>query len=156
MKTFKIVNKLTTYKFITRAGKNLLFVSLTGSCVLVNLKNFNNIYISNKILPYIRLYRIIFKIKGFGFKWKHFFNLRKYKPIILKLGLTHRILMIMNNNALIILRKKAFTIKHRDYFDFTLLKTIFYFYLNFLYYKKGIYLKGALFQQKVSKRKSKF
>jgi len=54
------------------------------------------------------------------------------------------------------IKKKSLIIKSRINNLFARLKFLFYFFSNFLYYKKGIYLKGTTFTFKISKRKTKF
>jgi len=149
-----IIKSLTNYK-----SKNLvLFISVNKGWFISRFNQYNST-LEALIFGYIRLYKLWFKLKGYGYKWKYLPISEKQNRFVLffKLGLTHKIIFYLLINLKCKLRKKILTYKHRNT-NFLRLKLQFfyYFYKRFLYNKKGIYIKGTYFLKKISKKKSKF
>lgn len=157
-----LLNKnLILYKFSNLAitkDSYLLLVSITNGWVLLPFFQKNNLQLESILFGFNRLYKFFFKIKGFGFKWKYQVGLKKQNQIIyFKLGYTHRIALISANNSKYILKKRRFILKNRFYkYIRNYLNLLFLLYKDYLYNKKGIYLRGTEFKLKLSKKKSKF
>jgi len=94
----------------------------------------------------LRLYFLLFKIKGFGFK---FIKIRK--GVLVKLGYTHRLVVLIGKNQKIAFKSKFKII----YFarDLNVLKLNFAFFTFFLFLcafkKTGVFLKGTLYVLKL-------
>jgi len=148
---YKIHNSLNTNLY-------LIILSLKLGWFLFKLKKNKNQSSTIFFLGYLRLFKFNFKIKGFGFKWKYFLRLKTYKSTIyLKIGLTHRVALKIFSNNKCIIKKKRLTFFNRSYLYIRKNYHILFFcFQTFLYNKKGIYLKGTKFKQKLSKKKSKF
>ena len=139
-------------------NKILLLISINNGWIFVPLNKNNNTQLQIIIFGFNRIYKFFFKIKGFGFKWKYQIHVEKLKEAIyFKLGFTHRISLITKYNNKYVLKKQRFVIKNRSYqYIRTHLNMLFLLYQNYLYNKKGIYLRGTKFKLKLSKKKSKF
>jgi hypothetical protein len=157
-----LLNKnLILYKFSNLAiiqQTYLILISVNNGWVLIPLLQKKNLLLENIIFGFNRLYKFFFKIKGFGFKWKYQIGLNKKKQnIYFKVGYTHRISLIPANNSKYILKKRRFIVKNRSYkYIRNYLNLLFLLYKDYLYNKKGIYLRGTEFKLKLSKKKSKF
>jgi len=153
----KLLAKFAVYEFKIYEKKIFLFISINRGCIMVPFCPINNMYFSFILFNYIRLNKVFLRIEGFGFKWKQSYDTKKFKPIYLKLGLTHRVLLLCSKDIKCVLTRKRFKLRHRFSFCFDLLfKFLFRFYLNFVYYRKGIYVRGTMFKKKLPKRKSKY
>ncbi len=156
-----ILNKnLVLYKIQQLNTKQhyLILISLQLGWILLSLKFFYNTQLNQIIFGYLRLYKAYFKIKGFGFKWKYFLHFKQKKSTIyLKLGLTHRISLLIGKNNKCIIKKKRFILMNRSYLQIRkIFHILFFCFQTFLYNKKGIYLRGTKWKLKLSKKKSKF
>ncbi len=156
-----LINKnLIIYKVINIFNYNqfLIIIAFNLGWFILPLKYVGNKQIESILFGYTRLYKFFFKLKGFGYKWKYFLNLKKQKQtIFLKLGFTHRISVIFQKNGICKLKKRRLIIKHRSYtYMRNKLNFLFFLYKTHLYNKKGIYLRGTQFKLKLSKKKSKF
>lgn len=156
-----VINKnLIIYSAKNSEIKNniLLFMSINIGWGLINLNLKNNLYITNILFGYNKIYKFFFKMKGFGYKWKYNLSNRPKKiNIYLKVGFTHRISIITKKNIKYKMNKKRFIIKSRSYnFIRNNLNFMFILFKSFLYNKKGIYLRGTKYKLKISKKKSKF
>lgn len=157
-----IINKnIVLYNIKKNKNTNdslIMIISLNMGWNIFTLKSNRNMNISNILLGYTKMYKFFFKLKGFGFKWKYDLNLKTiFHNIFLKIGFTHRVSIIIDNNTKYKMTKKRFIIKNRSYrYIRNNLNFIFFFYKNFLYNKKGIYLRGTKYKTKISKKKSKF
>jgi len=105
------------------------------------------------LLGLLRLYAFKFKVKGFGFKFIKF-----KKGLSIKLGYTHRILILVSSNQKLIFKNKYFFISYtRNIVKIKQLYNFLFFYVTQNPYKKlGIFLKGSIYKVKLSKKKSKF
>ena len=149
---------LIIYKSNKLLYKFLIVISLNLGWFLYPLKINKNKHLNEILLGYNKIYKFFFKIKGFGYKWKKFLHLNKYKQnIFLKLSFTHRIVILTSKNLKMKLKKRRLIIKHRSYnFLRNNLKFLFFLYKTYLYNKKGIYVRGTKYKLKLSKKKSKF
>lgn len=157
-----LLNKnLIIYKIFNPTGgtlKYMLLISITKGWILLPLKCTYNLYFESILFGYNRLYKFFFKIKGFGFKWKYQIGLKqKGQPIYFKLGYTHRIALLPHTDSKYVLKRRRFILKNRSYtYIRNSLNLLFFLYKEYLYNKKGIYLRGTVFKLKLSKKKSKF
>lgn len=138
--------------------KILVVISFNLGWNIIKIKNNNNTIISNTLFGYSKLYKFFFKLKGFGFKWKYNLNPKNHlNTIFFKIGFTHRVAIIIKKNIKYKMTKKRFILKSRSYkYIRDNLNFIFFLYKNYLYNKKGIYLRGTKYKTKISKKKSKF
>jgi hypothetical protein len=157
-----LLNKnLILYKFTNSCLTQqayLVLISITKGWVVLPLSYNSNLQLECILFGYNRLFKFFFKIKGFGFKWKYQIGFKKkFQTIYFKLGYTHRLALLSNGNSKYILKKRRFIVKNRSYqYIRNYLNILFLLYKNYLYNKKGIYLRGTEFKLKLSKKKSKF
>lgn len=155
-----INNNLVIYNTKNLNIKNtfllIISINLGWSIIILNLNK--NRHINNILFGYNKIYKFFFKIKGFGYKWKYNLNNNiKKNNIYLKVGFTHRISIVSKKNIKYKMNKKRFIIKGRSYkLIRNNLNFLFILFKNFLYNKKGIYLRGTRYKLKISKKKSKF
>lgn len=154
-----MLKQLIIYKITYKLLSFLLIISINKGWLFLPLFIYKNNKIENILLGYIRLYKFSFRVKGFGFKWKfqQFKKYEKIKFIFLKVGFTHRIVLLVKSNSKYFLKKKKFVVLNRSYFFIRkYLNLLFFLYKSYLYNKKGFFLKGTKFILKLSKKKSKF
>lgn len=156
-----IINKnivLYNVKNTTYQKNFVIFISVNLGWNMININQNKNIFLSNILFGYNKLYKFFFKIKGFGYKWKYNLNyINSKNSIFLKIGFTHRIAILIKKNVKYKMTKKRFIIKNRSYkFIRNNLNFIFILFKQFLYNKKGIFLRGTKYKIKISKKKSKF
>lgn len=154
------LNKLIFYKFHFNCS-SIFFVILSinyGWSIIsfTDLKLFN--FNDSLFLGYLRLYRIKFKILGFGYRWQGIFNGKKrVLPLCIKLWNTHKIIFHLTSNLKCYWKRKVLHIKHRVInYLLTNLKLFYLYYRYFVYFKKGIFLKGIFLKLKINKKKIKF
>lgn len=151
---------LTIYKIKTlEKQKNyIMMMSINMGWIFLPINEQKNLFLNNILFGFNKLFKFFFKLKGFGYKWKYNLNLNKKQiNVFFKLGFTHRITLITPRDVVFKLKKKRFIIKTRFYENTrNNFKFLFFLYKNYLYNKKGMYLRGTKFKIKLSKKKSKF
>lgn len=154
-----LLKKLILYKIKNNMSSFLLIISINKGWFFYPLFTYNNNKIQNLLLGYIRLFKFSFKVRGFGFKWKLQRTLTEKKTyfIYLKIGFTHKIVLLIKKNSKYLLKKRKFILKNRSLFYIRkYLNILFFLYKLYLYNKKGFYLKGINYKLKLSKKKAKF
>ena len=153
-----LIKNVIIYKITTLSYFNfLLTLSMNKGWIVTPLCPLYNKQIENILFGFIRLFQFNFKLKGFGFKWKYLISLKKQQLIFLKVGFTHKIVLLVKKDSKYELKKQKFLIKNRSYFFLrNYLNFLFILYKKNLYNKKGFYLKGTQFKLKLSKKKAKF
>jgi len=114
MSSTGFLNKICLYKCSNFFDSSLLFIFISlgkGSFLRCsNSQELSNV-LQFLVFGYMRLYKLLFKIRGFGFKWKHNYLLSKYSSLYLKLGFTHRLVILPNHNSIYKCKKKIFKAK---------------------------------------------
>lgn len=156
-----IVNKNIILYKVTQITTNQIYciiISLKLGWILWPLKTKNNYILNTTITGHLRIYKFHFKIKGFGFQWFYFWHFNKQKSTFyFKLGLTHRIALLIYKNTKCKTKKKRLILWHRSYFFLRqFFNLLFFSYKTFLYNKKGLFLRGTRWKLKLSKKKAKF
>jgi len=154
-----LLKSLIIYKIKTNLLSFLLILSINKGWIIFPLFFFCNKKLENILLGYVRLYKFSFKVKGFGFKWKFIqtAKIKKTQIIFLKVGFTHKVVLLVKKNNRYSLKKRKFILKNRSYrYIRNSLNLLFFLYKLYMYKKKGFYLKGTTFKLKLSKKKTKF
>jgi len=154
-----LLKSLIMYKIKTNLSSFLLILSINKGWTIFPLFFFSNKKLENLLFGYVRLYKFSFKVKGFGFKWKFIQTekIKKTQIIFLKVGFTHKVVLLVKENSRYLLKKRKFILKNRSYnYIRNSLNLLFFLYRLYIYKKKGFYLKGTNFKLKLSKKKTKF
>jgi len=151
-----ISTPLMLYTIKNPVRKNFIFltsyIGWSFNSLIYGCSNWN---LLNSLYNLSSLSLLFFKIKGFGFK---FSKLNLIKILIIRANITNRILFFCNSNIsfMLINKRKVLLLSRNIHFlKASLFRFIFYF-KKFKYKKLGVFMKGTIFNLKVSKKKKKF
>ena len=157
----KISKEIILYSLIVNDFFCLILLSMFRGWLIIQIKFRTNSknqiysyqYIFNIILGFIKNFKKMLKIRGMGFK----VSVVKTK-LIIKIGLSHRIIYILENNLKIKYNNKQFIIIYSR--CLSSIKNFYFLFQKFnsknKYKKKGNFFKGIIYFLKFNSKKTKF